>query len=94
MAVVRGWTELSPSKRLGALLDNVLFPLPALSKGEEWVPLNTSAVQALGEERAATGIIPCTRTNLFFKENTQLPFRLLPDGLLHGGTLLESEARA
>lgn len=29
MAVVRGWTELAPSKTLDSFLDNVLFPLLA-----------------------------------------------------------------
>lgn len=35
MAVVRDWTELPPSKRLGSFMDNVLFPLLALLKSEE-----------------------------------------------------------
>lgn len=53
MAVVTGWIELSPTKRLGSFMDNVLFPLLALQKVREWVPLNALAIRALGEERAA-----------------------------------------
>lgn len=34
MAVVRGWTELSPSKRLGSFTDNVLFILQNFQKVE------------------------------------------------------------
>lgn len=92
MAVVRGWTELSPSERLGPFMHSVLFPLLALPK-RGWVSPNTSAIQALGEERAAIGITDLYQTNLFLNDNPQLPFRLLPDGHLHRGILLESEAR-
>lgn len=81
MAVVRGWTEPSPARKLGSFTDSVLFPLSALPK-REWVPLNASAIKALGEERAAIGIIYLV-PNLFSKDNTQPAFRLLPDGCLH-----------
>jgi len=66
----------------GLLHGQRAFPPPALSKGEEWVPLNTSAIKARGEERAATAIIPWTQTHLILQFNTQPSSRLLPDGLL------------
>lgn len=73
MAVVRGWTELSPSKRLGPFMHSVLFPLLALPK-RGWVSPNTSAIQALGEERAAIEVTDLYQNKPIFKRQPPTSF--------------------
>lgn len=75
---VHSWTMCFP-----------LFQHFQIVKRREWLPLNTSAVKALGEERAENSWdnTPCIKTNLFLKDNTQLLFRLFPNGFLHRGIL-------
>lgn len=46
MAVVRGWTELAPSKTLDSFLDNVLVPLLAPPKVKRLGATKASAIRA------------------------------------------------
>lgn len=78
----------------GFLHGQCAFPSSSTSeKRREWAPLNASAIKAPGEEGAAIRIIHLVPKQTFLKDNTRLPFRLLPYGFLRRGILLESEAR-
>lgn len=90
MAVVRGWTEHSPSKILGSFIDSVLFPLLAPGNvkrvgatkciGRLWRRVGGNLKGKLYQRQSLKDILP-----------RQL--RLLPHRGLLRGFLLESETR-
>lgn len=87
MAVVSSWTELSPARELGSFMDNVLSLSQNLQKESGYHPAYLQL--RLWESREQQS---CTKY-LFLEGDTPLALRLLPDGRLHRGILLESEAR-
>lgn len=94
MAVVRDWTELSPSKKLGSFMNNVLFPLLAPQKLNRVDTIKCiSSKSSGGGDSSNLNDKSCTKTNLFLKDNILLPLRLVADRCLCRGILLESEAR-
>lgn len=91
MAVVRGWTEHSPSKILGSFIDSVLFPLPAPGNVKR-----VGATKCIGRLwRRVSGNLngKLYQCQSILKDILLLHFRLLPHRGLLRGFLLESETR-